>query len=98
MYADRFKVLNEVNPWYLPTPKPPVAAPAPAATWVIMLRENGKLAPSTAPREFVSEAQAIKVAKKMAEENTGEFVVFKSISAAIVPAVVKPTAVVSTFA
>jgi len=69
-----------------PAQVPTAGASAARKTWIIIVLRNGKLAPATAPVEYVSESQAKRVAMSMAEKNPGEtFMVFQSTAAAYVP-------------
>lgn len=73
-------------------------APAePAGEFILILKRNGRYEPAEYPRVYPTEAQAIAVAKSMANKNKGEeFVVFKTVAAALTPLPVEP--VVKRFA
>jgi hypothetical protein len=58
----------------------------PAGEFILIVKQNGKYKPADTPRVYPSEAQAMAVAKRMAEQNPGEdFVVFKTLAKVNVP-------------
>lgn len=56
-----------------------------AEEYVIMLKEDGKYAPASTPRTYVSEKQALHVATDMAKKHGGVFTVFKAVAEAVLP-------------
>lgn len=56
-----------------------------AGVYVVMLREKGAYLPSTEPKVYFTERQALHVAKAMSKKHGGTFVTFKAIGEAELP-------------
>lgn len=58
--------------------------------YIISLERDGELLPAAKPRQYVSDAQALKVAEQMAAKHGGKFLVFRAVGEFEMP-VSKPT-------
>lgn len=58
--------------------------------YIISLERNGELLPAARPRQYSSDAQALKVAEHMAAKHGGKFVVFRAVGEYEMPTL-KPT-------
>lgn len=68
-----------------------VASPHPLpAEYIISVKKHGFYEPAAKPKVYVSDKQAHTVAKRMAQNFGGQFVVFKAISSVEMPAPAEP--------
>jgi hypothetical protein len=91
----RFAVITEASAKDTPMKGTPVkdASKTTAGRYIVAVEENGKFAPSAEPKEFSSEAQALRVATIMAQKHAGsKFFVLHAVAVAELP---KATAIVT---
>jgi hypothetical protein len=68
----------------------PTADEIKVGKYIISLERDGELLPATKPKQYVSDAQALKVAESMAAKHGGKFIVFRAVGEFEMPTL-KPT-------